>query len=304
MTIEDFKIPGTKMPDLTKCTYRVVHWKKTSDIGEDLGLDRVSYGYVLDNGIYYILVDTKNYEGTDYYMVPVDEVEKLAIEQGMIKETKTLPKSFACKNTNQKLWDKYINWLNNLNGDEVTYNGKVPDNYYGITPSETFDSSSFGGTFDTILSLEEWNEIVNGKQIKEEFMEKTHSITRSQLEEIHNVACAAWRDTIVKYANKNPFGNIINFTQKEVDAMFAASNNIQIPVLESIFGKQSKDIDLSTGTVDGKTLFDNNRNLNNGLICVRAGSNYENKAFILSNDYSWDLVKDNDGFLCLVPTRK
>jgi len=304
MTIEDFKIPGTKMPDLTKCTYKVLHWKNTADVGKDLGLGRVSYGYVLDNGIHYILVEFLDYKGTDYFMVPVDEVEKLAIEQGMIKETKKLPKSFACKNTNQKLWDKYINWLNNLNGDEVTYNGKVPDNYYGITPSETFDSSSFGGTFDTILSLEEWNEIVNGKQIKEEVMEKTHSITRSQLEEIHNVACRAWRDTIVKYANRNPFGNIINFTQKEIDAMFAASNNIQMPVLESIFGKQSKDIDLSTGTVDGKTLFDNNGRPNDGLICLRNYGDYKNKAFLLNDDYNWELVKDSGEHQCLIPTRK
>ena len=302
MTIEDFKIPGTKMPDLTKCTYRILNWKSTSNVGKDLGPDRVSYGYILDNGVYYILVDTEYYKGTDYYMVPVDEVEKLAIEQGMIKETKKLPKSFACMNTNQKLWDKYINWLNNLNGD--TLNGKGTYIYYGIVNSGTVYSSSFGGTFDTILSLEEWNEIVNNNTIKEKVMEKTHKVTRAQLEEIHNVACTAWRDTIVKYANRNPFGNIINFTQKEIDAMFAASNDIQKPVLESIFGKQSKDIDLSTSTVDGKTLFDNNRTLDNTLICVRDYGDYKYKAFILNTDYNWELVKDRSGNPCLVPTRK
>jgi hypothetical protein len=215
---------------------------------------------------------------------------------------KTLPKSFACQNTNQKLWDKYINWLNNLNGGVL--DGKVPYIYYGIVTSGTVYTSSFGGTFDTIMSLEEWDEIVNNNTIKEEVMEKTHSITRSQLEEIHNVACTAWRDTIVKYANRNPFGNTIEFTQKEVDAMFAASNDIQIPVLEGIFGKQSKDIDLSTGIVDGKTLFDNNRTLDNTLICVRDYGDYKYKAFILNGDYNWEIVKDRSGNPCLVPTRK
>jgi len=289
------------MPDLTKCTYRVVHWKKTSDIGEDLGLGRVSYGYVLNNGVHYILVDTEYYEGTDYYMVPVDEVEKLAIEQGMIKETKKLPKSFACMNTNQKLWDKYMKWLNfnygiNIYGDT--------DCYYGISLKENIEVCNKVKTFDVLLSLEEWDEKINSKQIKEEVMEKTHIVTRSQLKEIHDVACLGWKVKIEEFTERNSFGDTMELTQKEVDRMFAASDNNQTKVLESIFGKQSKDIDLSTGKVDGKILFDNNRNLNNGLICVRAGSNYENKAFILSNDYSWDLVKDNDGFLCLVPTKK
>jgi hypothetical protein len=303
MTIDDFKIPGTKMPDLTKCTYRVVHWKKTSDsIGEDLGLGRVSYGYVLNNGVHYILVDTEYYEGTDYYMVPVDEVEKLAIEQGMIKETKTLPKSFACMNTNQKLWDKYMKWLNfnygiNIYGDT--------DCYYGISLKENIEVCNKVKTFDVLLSLEEWDEIVNGKQIKEEIMEKTHTVTRAQLKEIWDVACTAWKDTIVKFANRSAFKDTIELTDNDVNAMFAASNNIQIPVLEGIFGKQTAEIDLSTGKVDGKTLFDNNRNLTKALMCVRARGKFENKAFILNEEYNWELVKEDlHGYICLVPTRK
>ena len=222
----------------------------------------------------------------------------------MEKEIKTLPKSFACMNTNQKLWDKYINWLNEkyksgLDGDEVEFP------YYGLDKRGDLDIHSSSLAFDTILSLEEWDEIVNSKQIKEEVMEKTHSITRSQLEEIYDVACAAWRDTIVKYANRNPFGNIINFTQTEVDTMFKAATLDQTPVLEGIFGKQTAEIDLSTGEIDGKTLFGNNRNLTKALMCVRASGKFENKAFILNDDYNWDLVKEDlHGYLCLVPTRK
>jgi hypothetical protein len=201
------------------------------------------------------------------------------------------------------LWDKYINWLNEkyksgLDGDEVEFP------YYGLDKRGDLDIHSSSLAFDTILSLEEWDEIVNSKQINEKVMEKTHSITRSQLEEIHNVACRAWKETIVKYANRSAFKDTIELTDNEVNAMFAASNNIQIPVLESIFGKQSKDIDLSTGKVDGKTLFDNNGRPNDGLICLRNCGDYKNKAFLLNDDYNWELVKDNDGYLCLIPTRK
>ena len=211
---------------------------------------------------------------------------------------KTLPKSFACTNTNQKLWDKYIKWL------DAGFEGDV-NTYYGIHIDGFKTSGNIKRSYDTIIQLEEWDEIVNSKQIKEEIMENTHTVTRTQLEEIHNVACAAWRDTIVKYANRNPFGNTIEFTQKEVDAMFAASNNIQTPVLEGIFGKQTAEIDLSTGEIDGKTLFGNNRNLTKALMCVRASGKFENKAFILNEEYNWELVKEDlHGYICLVPTRK
>jgi hypothetical protein len=219
------------------------------------------------------------------------------IEKVMINKKKELPKSFACINTNQKLWDKYIKWLDDGFVGTLT-------KYYGVTRHGTKYNDNHVAMFDTILSLEEWDEIVNGKQIKEEVME-TIEITRIQLKEIYDIACNDWKNIINEYANRNPFGNTIKFTQKEVDAMFAASsNNIQKPVLESIFGKQSKDIDLSTGTVDGKTLFDNNRTLDNTLICVRDYGDYKYKAFILNTDYNWELVKDRSGNPCLVPTRK
>jgi hypothetical protein len=103
---------------------------------------------------------------------------------------------------------------------------------------------------------------------------------------------------------ENPFGNTFEFTQAEVNEMFKAATTNQKPVLEGIFGKQTREIDLSTGHVDGKVLFDTNRNLLSALMCVRTGGTYGNKAFILDETYNWDLVRDTNGNLCLVPTRK
>jgi len=240
------------------------------------------------------IVDSIRKDSDGYVYFPKNEHGVYECDLILVK---TLPKSFACTNTNQKLWDKYIKWLDD------GFVGTL-SKYYGVTRYGSRYNDNNMSMFDTILSLEEWDEIVNSKQIKEEIMEKTHSITRSQLEEIYDVACAAWRDTIVKYANRNPFGNIINFTQTEVDTMFKAATPSQLPVLEAIFGKQSKDIDLSTGKVDGNVLFDTNMNLINALMCVRASGKYENKAFILNDVYNWELVKDVNNQLCLVPTRK
>ena len=102
-------------------------------------------------------------------------------------------------------------------------------------------------------------------------MEGTRKIgvTRAQLKEIYDIACLGWKVKIQEFTERNPFGDTMELTQKEVDRMFASSDDNQKTVLEGIFGKQSKDIDLSTGKVDGKTLFDNNGHPNDGLMCVR-----------------------------------
>jgi hypothetical protein len=257
----------------------------------------ISHGYVA--GKEFIVDEIREFPGWGNIYFPKNYHGVYECDLELVK---TLPKSFACINTNQKLWDKYINWLNNLNGD--TLKGKVPDNYYGISLSGKVDSSFLGGTFDTILSLEEWDEIVNDKQIKEEVMEKTHTVTRAQLKEIWDVACTAWKDTIVKFANKSAFNDTIELTDNEVYTMFKAATLDQTPVLESIFGKQSKNIDLSTWMRKGNIFVNNSTSFHNALMCIRAGGEFKNNAFILNSDYNWDLVKEPDGYMCLVPTRK
>ena len=218
-------------------------------------------------------------------------------------KSKELPKSFACKNTNQELWDKYIKWFNTTYNKDI-YGDSDVFPYYGITTNGVYSYHTSIDFFDTILSLEEWDEIVNGTETKTEKTMKKYEITRQELKKIHDVACNAWKNTIEIYGIRNPFGNTIKFTQIEVDKMFGAAIPSQIPVLENIFGKQTAEIDLSTGKVDGKILFDINRKLTNALMCVRASGKYENIAFILNDEYNWDLVKDTNHQLCLVPTRK
>jgi hypothetical protein len=218
---------------------------------------------------------------------------------------KTLPKSFACKNTNPELWDKYIKWLKKEhNGDFAGYSSYCP--YYGIDKDGVVDNHSSKHDFDTILSLEEWDEIVNGTETKKEETMKNYTITREQLQKIHDVACSEWKGTILGYSRRNPFGNTIEFIQEEVDGMFKAATLDQTPVLEGIFGKQTREIDLSGGTVDGLELFirSERATITNALMCVRSRGEYENKAFILNTGYNWDLVKDANDQLCLVPTRK
>ena len=133
---------------------------------------------------------------------------------------------------------------------------------------------------------------------------KTIEITRAQLKDIYDVACATWKGKIEAFAKRNIFGDTINFTQKEVDEMFKAATTSQIPVLEGIFGKQIEDIDLSKGNIAGLELFLKDGNSSSAMICIRTRDEYKNKAFFLNNRYNWDIITDSDGQLCLVPTRE
>ena len=217
---------------------------------------------------------------------------------------KTLPKSFACKNTNQELWDKYISWLNTTYSKDIYGDSDVYP-YYGITTNGQYNYHSSIDFYDTILPLEEWNEIVNGTKTKEINMKK-YTITRDQLKSIHDVACGRWMEKITEYAGRNPFGNTIEFTQEEVDEMFKASSKAQTPVLEGIFGKQTREIDLSTGHVDGLKLFIKGEGgtIDDTLMRVRSRCEYKNKAFLLNDQFDWKIVTDEVGCKCLVPTRK
>jgi hypothetical protein len=70
---------------------------------------------------------------------------------------------------------------------------------------------------------------------------------------IHEVACFAWKQKIAtKYLPKVTSDLTIELNQKEVTEMFDAANSEQQKVLESIFGAQSKPVDISqlkTGSI-------------------------------------------------------
>ena len=72
---------------------------------------------------------------------------------------------------------------------------------------------------------------------------KTTTIKKSVLKEIHDVACSTWKAKIENMTLRNAFSESIEVTQAEIDEMFAAATTEQIPILESIFGKQTEQID-------------------------------------------------------------
>jgi hypothetical protein len=84
-------------------------------------------------------------------------------------------------------------------------------------------------------------EIVNQEENKN--MSQKLKISVTDVLRIHQIACSTWQELIAGYLSRTDNKQMIKFTQEEVDRMFKAATTEQKPVLEEIFGKQSKPID-------------------------------------------------------------
>jgi hypothetical protein len=137
-----------------------------------------------------------------------------------------------------------------------------------------------------------WAKIIEDEQ-QEEIVMETQRLTRQGLKEIHSVACSNWKGKLEGMGIRNPLEDYIELTQEEVNAMFGACTKDQLPIV-------SKYLKQDDGSVDIKKLdFKDNH-----LIARRKYGEYKNKAFWLTTDYDWILNFDNQGELCLIPTKK
>lgn len=74
------------------------------------------------------------------------------------------------------------------------------------------------------------------------------TIKKSELKKIHDVACTDWKSKIEKYAQKNPFEDELDFTEKQIQKMINASNSEQLKVVKAVF--DIKDISDSINSVE------------------------------------------------------
>ena len=157
-----------------------------------------------------------------------------------------LPKCFAIRHKPCRLWDEYINWLNE--NHNVNYRGDYKKMFYGVNSIGNADILSTVSTFGegTVeLTLEEWDKIVNN-QTKQP-MNKT--VKGIDVLRIHAIVCTEWKNKIVNdYLHRITVSGEITFTQEEINEGFkaakTASNSSEvIALLEEVFGKQVKSID-------------------------------------------------------------
>jgi hypothetical protein len=142
----------------------------------------------------------------------------------------------------------------------------------------------------TEITFKEFKRKIKNKQKTREMKEVT--VKKLDLGKIHEIACPDWKTKIVSLTTRNPFGDSVELARIEINEMFKAATPTQLPVLEEIFGKQDKSVDLS------------NFKLTRKILDVRDSGEFDNKAFYLSNLYDWEIKKDKEGLTVLIPTLK
>lgn len=129
---------------------------------------------------------------------------------------------------------------------------------------------------------------------------ETQILSRQGLKEIHAIACPNWKEVLEHYGSRNLLENYVELTQNEVDKMFAACTQEQLPIVSKYLKQDDGSVDVTEFTVSGKGFCDDNFY----IIRDREHGEYKRKSFLISEQYNWEIKKDKLGQLCLIPTKK
>ena len=141
-----------------------------------------------------------------------------------------------------------------------------------------------------------WRKIYD---FKNNIME-TQKLSRAGLKEIHSVACSNWKAVLERYGANSPLEDYIELTQEQVNNMFKACTNEQLPIVSKYLKQDDGSIDVTKFKVSGAGFCDGNFY----IIRDSEWGEYKKQSFLLSQRYDWEIKTDNVGQLCLIPTKK
>jgi hypothetical protein len=235
------------------------------------------------------------------------EISLAEFQEHVLGIKSNFPTKWTIQPTNETESVAVLTWFN-ANGERKYGPGDEMDYYWHFPAYEPTNHCLRGRIFDssyTEITFAEFQEhVLKETHIKTQPMTKTYQVKKSELEQIHHVACGEWKTRIAELTLRNPFGDGIELTQTEVDNMFAAATESQRPVLVGVFGEPNTEIDLSNAEFDGLLLFERAGTASSTMISVRLGGELQNKAFYLNSNFTWEIKEDARGETCLVPTRK
>jgi hypothetical protein len=259
---------------------RVINWFKsqgidtgscTGTICESEGFNCIYYGVINGNFInYYIEQVLKN--NAKIIELPEDEFDMTTTEGRLAYAKKHYPVGTKYKSL--------------YSGQELIVGSY--DGYLCLQPEGAWS------VYDFLTN--KWAEIIEEKQ--EEIVMETQKLTRQGLKEIHSVACSEWKNTLEEWGKNNPLEDYIELTQSKVDNMFKSCTSEQLPIVSKYLKQDDGSVDLSKIT---GAFRDENDEV---MIARRMEKEYANKSFWLNSSYNWEIKKDTDNILCLIPTKK
>jgi len=131
-----------------------------------------------------------------------------------------------------------------------------------------------------------------------------YQITPDQAKSIIEIACKTWKKKLAeKWAVKIMLDETIEVSDEFYKEMISASDGKQTTLLNSIF--KPDEINLrDKSTINNLELFQHDGSILSTLIAIRESQEYEDKAFYLNDLFDWNLHRDSEGVLCLIPTKQ
>ena len=116
------------------------------------------------------------------------------------------------------------------------------------SPSSIISGEGTGLIYDD--DTKKWAKIISKSNETETVMEK-QILTREQVKEIYDIACADWKKIIDKYVldNTGTFSNEVTFDNEMVSKMFGAATASQLPVLERLLKNPTPQIKFNPSNV-------------------------------------------------------
>lgn len=309
---------------------------------------------------------------------------------------KKLPAYFVIKrDSDNPLWGKYIKWLKELTGDKnLTENEIYGINWAGDAISYIYygydGTGSFGGTHcwsslkefennPTLLTLEEWDEIVNPKTLKVGDVVNLHGLEYEVKKGIDDTYYMYIMDAMNSLIFKKlRINNIPEFTKNILgyykDGYFPNCNSLEdltklVNALKNYKPEQKQDNNMEKITIPEDLFIEGQKAMSKDqlawfkqnvdpwtrqttkwfiteyykkeacsswkekiekafpfvkendksvevkldsistkegkvILANRFSGEFGSKAICLHDDYNWEIKRDSDNFLCLVPTKK
>jgi hypothetical protein len=244
----------------------------------DKYIDKIGVIGIIDDRIFSI-----RFEDGNFWYYPIELAHRALLSVG---DKVKIPKTKSCIGYGSVEESSEIKRAKEIGQDYLYYAGERD---FKLMLNHV--SEDFTGDYFTLEDIELYKEN-NMKTIK-----------KSELKKIHDVACSTWQGKITALAKRNPWGDDIELLEGEVDDMFAAATLGQTEVLEEVFGKQNKEIDLVSEDinhiVDGLPVFGGGSADQCDVLISLPRDSTDTNRFFLNRNYNWKLDGNS-----LIVTRK
>jgi hypothetical protein len=296
--------------------YRKTHWQSKAGKVKSYYNEEVSFSEYISEGGKHMYFNFENPSSDTFIEVPLSEIQQYLPINHPDNHSNIPEKWYMLLNSlSNKELEQCNEWRRcvctsrahaSLEQHHILLNCHEDGSYYYGAP-RVYDlrNESWANGIKEI-TFEEFKKHILNQNNKTVMTQQILTVSITEVLKIHSIACSSWKSIISSnYLPRVDNAQNITFNQHEIDAMFKAATETQLPTLENIFGKQVKEPTLKD-IADGKPLFRENPNGGTtAMIEVRTGgSDLAYKAFWLNSTYNWELKKDNEGVLCLVPTPK